>query len=954
VINTNRPPVITAQSLDTSCTQTNAFSLNVTATDPDSGELATISATEQNATKLPDSATFDAKTGLLTWKPTFSQLGAYIIVFTATDGKNTSKQAVKITVKKNNRPPAFDVAPQNATIAEGSPLKIGVHGNDPDNDNVTITADGKPFTLTSKATLTKDTLYWTPGFDDAGAYDVVFTASDGDAKVTATATITVTNTNRKPTITPTPVTAQRNGTATITLSATDPDGDALSGWQITKGPLHGSQVSSPALPTIVYSPTKDYIGKDTISYTVSDGKLTSDVGLLLITVDSSKIAPQITKQPHDTTVYTGTSITLTVGTNECFPTPTFNWYKVGSSTSVCNTQTFTKANITAADSGNYNVVVENLSGKVTSNNAHVVVNTLQLTVDKGTGGNITAPTSSPIGVNYGAATTITAVPSTGYNFVKWTIPAGTAAIADSLSTSTTITLTSGNATVKANFVIKTYQLTVTAASPGGTITTPTGLVTVNHGVATTITAAPSTGYSFGGWTVTSGMTSASITTATSASTTVTLTSGDATVNAKWNIEIYTVTFDSKGGSAIADQQIIYNTAAVEPSVPPMKDGYAFTGWYSNSSTTTSWDFATLITATRSLYAGWAPVYTVTYFLNGGTGTVPVDNTKYRNGVTVTVLGSTLNRDNYSFAGWNTQTDTLGTTYQNGNTFAMGSANVTLYAKWRGNPRTVVFNAQGGTLSEAQRIVPYGVAIGNLPLPLYSNCDFKGWFTDSLNIAFLSDSITKSTIMTNANVTYYARWTVKDIDGNEYKTIRIGNQTWTVENLKTTHYNEGTPIHYETDPAQWQSDKYIPQYCWYNNDATNKATYGALYNWYAVNIGKLAPAGWHVPDTTDWKTLGTTLGGDVNAGGKLKEPELTHWTYPNTGATNESHFTALPGGSNYYGTFGEIGISGFWWSASAAEPLSSFYSTGRQLNHNNSSLGKLERHRSNGYSVRLVR
>jgi len=155
-------------------------------------------------------------------------------------------------------------------------------------------------------------------------------------------------------------------------------------------------------------------------------------------------------------------------------------------------------------------------------------------------------------------------------------------------------------------------------------------------------------------------------------------------------------------------------------------------------------------------------------------------------------------------------------------------------------------------------------------------------------------------------------TVTDIDGNVYHTVPIGTQVWMVENLKTTRYNDGTPIPNVTDNTAWA---YLttPGYCWYNNDlATYKNTYGALYNGYTVDLysngGKnVCPTGWHVPSFDEFATLTTYLGGVAVAGGKLKETGTTHWTAPNTGATNETGFTALPGGfRNNYSSFYLIG------------------------------------------------
>jgi uncharacterized protein (TIGR02145 family) len=150
----------------------------------------------------------------------------------------------------------------------------------------------------------------------------------------------------------------------------------------------------------------------------------------------------------------------------------------------------------------------------------------------------------------------------------------------------------------------------------------------------------------------------------------------------------------------------------------------------------------------------------------------------------------------------------------------------------------------------------------------------------------------SGILFNPNKSYGS---VADIDGNTYKTITIGTQTWMAENLRTTKYNDGTSIPLVTDDIDWGvvSD---PGYCWYDNDAaTFKNICGALYNWHVVKTGKLAPAGWHVPSDAEWTILTSFLGGVYGAGGKMKETGNTHWLSPNTGATNETGFTALPGG-----------------------------------------------------------
>jgi uncharacterized protein (TIGR02145 family) len=147
-------------------------------------------------------------------------------------------------------------------------------------------------------------------------------------------------------------------------------------------------------------------------------------------------------------------------------------------------------------------------------------------------------------------------------------------------------------------------------------------------------------------------------------------------------------------------------------------------------------------------------------------------------------------------------------------------------------------------------------------------------------------------------------TVTDYDGNVYNTVTIGTQIWLKENLKVTHYNNGDSLPNVTDNDEWTGLS-TGAYCNDNNDTTTVAVYGRLYNWYAVHDSrKLCPAGWNTPNDGDWVKLSGYLGSQ--AGGKLKETGTAHWLFPNTGATNQSGFTALPNvdRSNYTGFFSD--------------------------------------------------
>jgi len=196
--------------------------------------------------------------------------------------------------------------------------------------------------------------------------------------------------------------------------------------------------------------------------------------------------------------------------------------------------------------------------------------------------------------------------------------------------------------------------------------------------------------------------------------------------------------------------------------------------------------------------------------------------------------------------------------------------------------------------------------------------------------------------------------VADVDGNIYSTVRIGSQVWMAENLKTTKCNDGTAIPNVTDAEAW-GNLSTPGYCWYNNDqATYGNTYGALYNWYTVGTGNLCPTGWHVPTDAEWTILTDYLGGLSVAGGKLKETGTTHWNSPNTGATNETGFTALPGGERYIGSeFYYVGDFSEWWSATET---GEFFIDAwvRDMNYESCSMGRRGTGKRPAFSVRCLR
>jgi len=206
-------------------------------------------------------------------------------------------------------------------------------------------------------------------------------------------------------------------------------------------------------------------------------------------------------------------------------------------------------------------------------------------------------------------------------------------------------------------------------------------------------------------------------------------------------------------------------------------------------------------------------------------------------------------------------------------------------------------------------------------------------------------------------------TVTDIDGNVYNTVSIGDQLWMAENLKVTHYQNGDEMPYSYNDPQYGA------YAEYNNDASNVAVYGRLYNWFAVNDARgLCPVDWQVPSDDELQELEMYLGmseSEANSeglrgtdeGGKLKEEGTEHWNSPNTGATNETGFTAFPGGRRDYDPYTNqevwccLNRYGFFWSSSEIYSVNAWY---RALSFDYSESNRYHLSKRNGFSVRCIR
>ena len=191
----------------------------------------------------------------------------------------------------------------------------------------------------------------------------------------------------------------------------------------------------------------------------------------------------------------------------------------------------------------------------------------------------------------------------------------------------------------------------------------------------------------------------------------------------------------------------------------------------------------------------------------------------------------------------------------------------------------------------------------------------------------------------------------DIDGNVYKTVKIGSQIWMAENLRTTRYNNDTEIPLITDASTWGTLT-TPGFCWYNNDElTYKETYGALYNGYAINSDEICPEGWHIPTMEEWQKLRIFLGDSAKAGGQLKESGTTHWSAPNKGADNISGFTALPAGIRYFeGTYSSVSYFTSFWSGTEVGMNDEWYLS-LYFGDTNANIDYLSK--NHGFSVRCI-
>jgi uncharacterized protein (TIGR02145 family) len=226
--------------------------------------------------------------------------------------------------------------------------------------------------------------------------------------------------------------------------------------------------------------------------------------------------------------------------------------------------------------------------------------------------------------------------------------------------------------------------------------------------------------------------------------------------------------------------------------------------------------------------------------------------------------------------------------------------------------------------------------------------------DTMYVWIKSGSVVKYSVAQIDSIVFKEPEALTDIDGNIYQVVNIGTQKWMAENLKVTRYRNGDLIG-TTAPATLDiSSESSPKYQWaYNGNETNVATYGRLYTWYTIaDNRKVCPSGWHVPSDTEWETLINFLADPGHEGAKLKEAGISHWESPNSGASNSTGYTALPGGSRTSdGVFDNNGFYANFWSSESYNATSA---GSKNLSYATESVDSFGTNKDSGLAVRCIK
>ena len=346
---------------------------------------------------------------------------------------------------------------------------------------------------------------------------------------------------------------------------------------------------------------------------------------------------------------------------------------------------------------------------------------------------------------------------TGYTFGGWNTDASGTGTNYSADSSYTIT---GNVTLYARWIAAgTANYTITFNINEGSGTAPAAQTAIS-GSSITLPSGSGfsrSGYTFSGWNTNPSGTGNNY----GAGSPYTVT-GNVTLYAQWAdaSTVWTVKFETNGGSPVGDAVVLRNTAVSRPSPDPVKTGHEFDGWYTNAGLTTPYNFSSIVTDNITLYAKWNPItYTVTFNINSGSGTAPSAQTANYGSAITLPSGSGLSRTGYTFGGWNTNTSGTGTNYSAGSSYTV-TGSVILYAKWNPISYTVTFNINSGSgTTPSAQTADFGSSI---TLPSGSGLSrngyiFGGWNTNTSGTGTNYNAGSSYTI--TGNVTLYAKWDV---------------------------------------------------------------------------------------------------------------------------------------------------------------------------------------------------
>jgi uncharacterized protein (TIGR02145 family)/uncharacterized repeat protein (TIGR02543 family) len=894
---------------------------------------------------------------------------AFYYYVVATNSKASSFPSQRIRSTVINAAPTWSHNAIAVTINEGVSFSLNLADSvrDTNGDDITLQmVSAGPV----NDSLVGTTWKYTPSYRDSGAYTVKIKAWDGLDSSILNISLHVVDVPRPPQPQSQSLLTKRNTALQITLTASDPDGDSVTSWVIDTQATHGAAVlANASKPVATYTPVTGYVGTDYFTFKALVGNQASVYSAkVTIRVDTNNIAPVISQKLSNVTRNKGDSLILAVTTNsDAFPSPWFYWYKAGIMLDSTQANVWKKPNLALADSGHYYVIVKNLAGRDSSSamvfmqNAPAISNKLAATTTVNAGG------STPISITTNSDAV--PVPTIQWYFNGQAIsPYGTSL---SYSKTWSIADTGTYKVVVSNAAGKDSSFTKLNVNPLPNIPTlilpadgaagqPVSLTLIwNKGSIASgyfVQVAADTGFAS---VVVSDTTLTDTTKAVSG-----LSKGTAyywRVRAKntvgisvWSgrrifttIKQFTLTITATNGSVTkTPDNAQYDSGSTVGLKARPSTGYNFGSWSGDAAGTS--DSATIVMTGQKNVTATFPtkIFLVKFNSNGGSK-VDSQNVAY-NGIVTSPTAPT--KPGYTFGAWYTEA-----ALTNVWTFATNAvtSDTTLYAKWTPVVYTITFDGQGATTASnpaSKNVVFPATTIDSLPVPpLKTGYIFGGWWTGTNG----SGTMFKQSTIVTASLRVYAKWGgVIDTDGNVYATVTIGTQTWMAENLKTTRLNNGTAITLTTDGTSWAAQT-SSAFCWANNNdsAIYQNTYGALYNWYTVNTGNLAPSGWHVATDADWSTLTTFLGGDSLAGVKTRESGTTHWQ-TNMGATNETGFTALPSG--YRGSDGSVGgpsLNCYFWTSTSSGSNTSWY---RYIYDGSNIIFRFPNNVNAGFSIRCVK